>query len=57
MLTLTFHGHVQPRAVIPMHYNTWDVIKADPAAAPASWCWRRVRLTPFPDEVRRLRLW
>lgn len=21
---------VQPRAVIPMHYNTWDVIKADP---------------------------
>ena len=57
MLTLTFHGHVQPRAVIPMHYNTWDVIKADPAAAPASWCWRRVRFTPFPDEVRRLRLW
>ncbi|HVH69367.1 MAG TPA: metal-dependent hydrolase [Gemmatimonadales bacterium] len=22
---------VQPRMVIPMHYNTWDVIKADPA--------------------------
>jgi len=21
---------VQPRTVIPMHYNTWDVIKADP---------------------------
>jgi len=21
---------VQPRAVIPMHYNTWDVIQADP---------------------------
>jgi L-ascorbate metabolism protein UlaG (beta-lactamase superfamily) len=22
---------VQPQTVIPMHYNTWDVIKADPA--------------------------
>jgi L-ascorbate metabolism protein UlaG (beta-lactamase superfamily) len=21
---------VQPRAVIPMHYNTWDLIAADP---------------------------
>jgi L-ascorbate metabolism protein UlaG (beta-lactamase superfamily) len=21
---------VRPRTVIPMHYNTWDVIKADP---------------------------
>jgi len=50
--------------VIPMHYNTWDVIKADPeqfkrqvggrarvvVLAPAT-------LTPFPDEARRLRLW
>src|SRR3989442_1039684 len=22
---------VKPKSVIPMHYNTWDVIKADPA--------------------------
>jgi L-ascorbate metabolism protein UlaG (beta-lactamase superfamily) len=23
-------GFVKPRIVIPMHYNTWDVIRADP---------------------------
>jgi L-ascorbate metabolism protein UlaG (beta-lactamase superfamily) len=25
-------GFVKPRIVIPMHYNTWDVIRADPRA-------------------------
>jgi len=25
-------GFVKPKVVIPMHYNTWDVIRADPRA-------------------------
>jgi L-ascorbate metabolism protein UlaG (beta-lactamase superfamily) len=23
-------GFVKPKSVIPMHYNTWDLIRADP---------------------------
>ncbi|HHL40491.1 MAG TPA: metal-dependent hydrolase [Deltaproteobacteria bacterium] len=39
---------IRPKVVIPMHYNTWDVIKADPEEFAA-------RLSGGPAEVRVLK--